>query len=307
MGDHAEKLLEDLPTLSELPVCQVLEAQPHLGARRLRRGLQQGEWTGAPWQFLSEPPPSRHNCTDDADRHSDLPTNFFTTCDAEYVEVSPSVDIKQFLHDPHCAFTAGLRKEVSVKNLSNAEREAIVAGKAKGRMLLQMRWVLRTSAASEPRVPRRADVASISSRREVARREGRCAAFLKDDLQTENGHLQSRQDRQGPHCGQRLPHEHGTPVSSATWKPLDGESSARSPAAGCRVGTRAGRRHEAVEGPRRGAVPLCVWSRELFDRGKRLVGICCAQDLPGEHGSHQVTARLDELGVDVTQTGTHVV
>ncbi len=79
--------------------------------------------------------------------------------------MSFSVEINRFLNDPHRAFQAGLRKgrkEVSVKNLTKDEREQIDAGKAKeisqwlkykviravprseakGRVLLQMRWVL---------------------------------------------------------------------------------------------------------------------------------------------------------------------
>ena len=94
-----------------------------------------------------------------------MPTDFFQTCDEEYLEVSFSVDAKHFLSDAHRAFTAGLkkgRKEVNVKKLTPEERERIDAGKAKeisqwlkykvvravprsaaqGRVLMQMRWVL---------------------------------------------------------------------------------------------------------------------------------------------------------------------
>ncbi len=159
------KLKQDAPTLSELLVLQVQEAAPHLRSRRLRRGLAQGKWNGTPWQLRDCTATPEYFNLDSDETHGDLPTDFFQTCDEEYLEVSFSVDAKHFLSDAHRAFTAGLkkgRKEVNVKKLTPEERERIDAGKAKeisqwlkykvvravprsaaqGRVLMQMRWVL---------------------------------------------------------------------------------------------------------------------------------------------------------------------
>ena len=129
------KMPSEAPSLSELLVCRVMESAPHLQARRLRRGLQQAKWNGTLWQLQDIPTERAGTHEPDQDeRHGDLPHNFFSTCDSEYLEVSFSVDTDRFLSDPHRAFQAGLRKgrkEVSVKNLTKDEREKIDVGKAK--------------------------------------------------------------------------------------------------------------------------------------------------------------------------------